>query len=163
MKTIYLETSFISYLTARQSRTVIGAAHQEITREWWARRRADYCLRISDLVVRECAAGDPDAAQRRLAAITGIGRLEINEKVEQIGIALLEKGLVPPKVVEDALHIAIAAVHGVDFILTWNFKHIANPVMQIRIAGFLAEIGLPMPFICTPEALLGDDDGIVTV
>ena len=75
MQIVYLETSFISYLTARPSRTIIGAAHQEITRDWWSRKRTVFELRISELVVRECAAGDPEAAQRRLDAITGIGRL----------------------------------------------------------------------------------------
>jgi predicted nucleic acid-binding protein len=159
MQSVYLETSFISYLTSRPSRTIIGAAHQEITRNWWERRRTAYDLSISELVIRECAAGHPDAAARRLAAISGIGRLEINEKVEQIATGLVGRGLVPPHVAEDALHIAIAAAHGVDYILTWNFKHIANPVMQLRIAGFLAEMELPLPFICSPEMLLGEDDG----
>ena len=162
MQIVYLETSFISYLTARPSRTIIGAAHQEITREWWSRKRATFELRISELVVRECAAGDPEAAQRRLDAITGIGRLEINEQVEQIAFGLVQRGLIPPQVAEDALHIAIAAAHGADFILTWNFKHIANPMMQRRIAGFLNEINLPLPFICTPEELLGEDDGTIS-
>ena len=159
MQVVYLETSFISYLTARPSRTIIGAAHQEVTRDWWSRKRRAFDLRISELVVRECAAGDQEAARRRLDAITGIARLEINEQVEQIAVGLVQRGLVPPQVAEDALHIAIAAAHGVDFILTWNFKHIANPTMQYRIAGFLDEINLALPFICTPEELLGEDDG----
>jgi hypothetical protein len=114
--------------------------HKEITRDWWSRKRTAFELRISELVVRECAAGDPEAAQRRLDVITGIARLEINERVEQIALGLVQRGLVPPQVAEDALHIAIAAAHGADFILTWNFKHIANPMMQRRIAGFLDEI-----------------------
>jgi hypothetical protein len=158
MQTVYLETSFISYLTARPSRTIVGAAHQEITRAWWESKRNQFDLCISELVVRECAAGNPDAAQRRLQAITGIARLEINEQVEFIAVSLVQKGLIPPQVIEDALHIAIAAVHRVDFILTWNFKHIANPVMQQRIGCFLNEINLPLPFICSPEELLGEDD-----
>lgn len=162
MQIVYLETSFISYLTARPSRTIIGAAHQEITRDWWSRKRTAFELRISELVVRECAAGDPEAAKRRLNAITGIGRLEINERVEQIALGLVQRGLVPPQVAEDALHIAIAAAHGADFILTWNFKHIANPIMQSRIAGFFNEINLPLPFICSPEELLGEDDGTIS-
>lgn len=161
MQSVYLETSFISYLTARPSRTIIGAAHQEITRDWWSRKRDVFELRISELVVRECAAGDPEAAQRRLDAIAGIPRFEINERVERIALCLVQRGLIPPQVAEDALHIAIAAVHGADFILTWNFKHIANPMMQRRIAGYLDEIGLPLPFICTPEELLGEDDGTI--
>jgi predicted nucleic acid-binding protein len=161
MQIVYLETSFISYLTARPSRTIIGAAHQEITRDWWLRKRMTFDLRISELVVRECAAGDPEAAQRRLDAVANISRFEINGRVEQIAVALVRRGLVPPQVAEDALHIAIAAAHGADYILTWNFKHIANPMMQRRIAIFFDEIDLPLPFICTPEELLGEDNGII--
>jgi hypothetical protein len=86
-----------------------------------------------------------------LDAITGIARLEINEHVEQIALGLVQRGLVPPQVAEDALHIAIAAAHGVDFILTLNFKHIANPMMQRRIAGFLDEINLPLPLCAPPK------------
>lgn len=159
MQTVYLETSFISYLTSRPSRTIVGAAHQQITQDWWMNRRMAYDLRISELVVRECAAGNPEAAQRRLDAIAGIPRLEIDERVEQIALGLTSRGLVPPQVAEDALHIAIAATHGVDYLLTWNFKHIANPALQYRIAGYLAELNLALPFICSPEALLGEDDG----
>lgn len=134
----------------------------EVTRDWWSCQRMAFELRISELVVRECAAGDPEAASRRLNAIAGIARLEINDQVEQIARNLVQRGLIPPQVAEDALHIAIAAAHGVDFILTWNFKHIANPMMQRRIAGYLNEINLPLPFICTPEELLGEDDGIIS-
>jgi len=162
MQIVYLQISFISYLTARPSRTIICTAHQEIKQDWWSRKRMTFKLRISELVVRECAAGDPEAAERRLDVITGIARLEINERVEQIARGLVQRGLVPLQVAEDALHIAIAAAHGVDFILTWNFKHIANPMMQRRIAGFLDEIDLPLPFICTPEELLGEDDGTIS-
>ncbi|MDD5035235.1 MAG: type II toxin-antitoxin system VapC family toxin [Methylococcaceae bacterium] len=162
MQTVYLETSFVSYLTARPSRTIVGAAHQQITRDWWSNKRSAFELRISELVVRECAAGNPDAAQRRLAAIDGIARLEINEQVERIALGLVRRHLVPPQVAEDALHIAIAAAHGMDFILTWNFKHIANPTLQYRIAGYLDEINLALPFICTPEELLGEDNGTIS-
>lgn len=111
--------------------------------------------------MRECAVGDAEAAARRLDAISGIARLEINGEVEQIAASLLKRRLIPPQVAEDALHIAIAAAHGMDFILTWNFKHIANPAIQHRIAGLLDEMGLALPFICTPEELLGEDDGTI--
>lgn len=111
--------------------------------------------------MRECAAGDPGAAQRRLDAIAGVPRLEMNELVEKIALNIVQRGLVPPQVAEDALHTAIAAAHGMDFLLTWNFKHIANPALQYRIAGFLDEINLALPFTCTPEELLGEDNGTI--
>lgn len=158
---VYIETSVISYLTARPARTIIGAAHQQITQDWWERARGGYDLLISELVVRECSAGDPEAAEKRLNTLQGIALLEINPQVRSIATGLVTEGCVPPNVFEDALHIAIAAVHGVDFILTWNFKHIANPVLQQRIAGYLEHCGTLMPFICSPQELLGEDDGSI--
>jgi predicted nucleic acid-binding protein len=158
MPTVYLETSFVSYLTARQSRTIIGAAHQQITRDWWEQSRFNYQLRVSELVLLECSKGDAVAAQRRLDAIQGIPRLEIGDTVRTVAHDLVSRGFVPAKVAEDALHIAIAAAHGIDFILTWNFKHIANPILQERIAECLAQWNLVIPFICTPEELSGEDN-----
>ena len=134
---VYLETSFISYLTARPSRTIIAAAHQQITQDWWSRKRTAFELVISELVVRECAAGDPEAARRRLDVIAGIGRLEINERVEQIALGLVQRGLVPPQVAEDALHIAIAAAHGAYSGFSWVARLIPSLVRQRRMAGLL--------------------------
>lgn len=139
---VYIETSVVSYLTARPARTIIGVANQQITQDWWERARDGFDLLISELVVRECSAGDPDAAQKRLAALQGIPLLDINSQVRSIAIGLVTEGCVPPNVFEDALHIAIAAVYEIDFILTWNFKHIANPMLQERIARYLERRGV---------------------
>lgn len=158
---VYIETSFISYLTARPARTIVAAAHQQITQDWWQRERGRYDLVISELVLRECAAGDIHAAQKRLDALHGIPLLDINDDVRTIAMGLVTEGYVPAHVFEDAMHIAIAAVHGVDFVLTWNFKHIANPMLQEQIARFLDSRHYPMPFICSPQELLGDDDGSI--
>ncbi|MBK6998562.1 MAG: type II toxin-antitoxin system VapC family toxin [Rhodoferax sp.] len=158
---VYIETSVVSYLTARPARTIIGVANQQITQDWWERARDGFDLLISELVVRECSAGDPDAAQKRLAALQGIPLLDINSQVRSIAIGLVTEGCVPPNVFEDALHIAIAAVYEIDFILTWNFKHIANPMLQERIARYLERRGVWMPFICSPQELLGEDDGSI--
>lgn len=158
---VYLETSVVSYLTARPVRTIVGAAHQQITQDWWERERDNYDLLISELVVRECAAGDVEAAQRRLDVLRGIPLLDIDPTVRSIATGLVTEGCVPSHVAEDALHIAIAAVHGVDFILTWNFKHIANPMLQERIARFLERYDTLIPFICSPQELLGEDDGSI--
>ncbi|TVR61188.1 MAG: hypothetical protein EA420_12680, partial [Candidatus Competibacteraceae bacterium] len=110
---VYIETSVISYLTARPSKTILGAAHQQITSAWWE-RRSEYELLISEAVLRECRAGDPDAAQRRLAIVADLPLLLITEDALQIAEALLKKTIIPPKAAEDALHIAIATVYGVD-------------------------------------------------
>ena len=153
---IYLETSVISYLTARPSKTIIGAAHQQITLAWWELRH-QYELFVSESVLRECGAGDLDAAQKRLAMVRDVPLLTITEQALDIAQALVSEKIIPTKAAEDALHIAIATLNGVDYLLTWNCKHIANPEIQRNIAAYLEKVGLFLPFICTPEELLGDD------
>jgi predicted nucleic acid-binding protein len=154
---IYLETSVISYLTARPSKTIVGAAHQQITQAWWE-RSFDYELFVSQSVWQECAAGNPEAAQRRLAVIENMAVLEITEEVIELAESLILQRLIPAKAVEDAIHIAVATWHRVDFLLTWNCRHIANPIIQEGIAQFLETRGLFLPLICTPEELLGDQN-----
>lgn len=153
---IYVETSVISYLTARPSKTIVGAAHQQITLAWWELRHR-YELFVSESVLRECSAGDHDAAQKRLAIVSNVPLLTITEQAVDIAEALVKEKIVPTKAAEDALHIAIATINRVDYLLTWNCKHIANPEIQRNIAAHLERIGLFLPFICTPEELLGDD------
>ena len=154
---VYVETSILGYLTSRDSTTLVGAARQLLTRKWW-RMRDDFELCVSEVVVRECAAGDPTAASARLAAIDGIALLTLNDQAANIAAALIGTGIMPPKALEDALHVAIASAHQVDFLLSWNFKHIANPVIQAKMAAYLANVGLTLPYICAPEDLLGDGD-----
>lgn len=152
---IYLETSVISYLTARPSKTILGAAHQQITQAWWE-KRFEYDLFVSQSVWQECAAGHPEASQKRLAALEGLGVLGITESIIELAESLIVEKLVPAKALEDSLHIAIATLHHVDFLLTWNCRHIANPIIQEGIAQYLEKRGLYLPIICTPEELLGD-------
>lgn len=147
----------MSYLSARESGSLLGAAHQLVTRRWWDRRKLYRCF-VSDVVIRECRAGDPTAALRRLDSVREFSSLVINENAIEIAEALLAFGIVPKKAAEDALHVAIATAHGMDFLLTWNCRHIANPVIQARIAEHLERIGFLLPFICTPEELLGEED-----
>lgn len=154
---IYIETSVISYLTARPSKTIIGAAHQQITLAWWE-TRSQYDLVVSESVLRECGAGDPDAAKKRLTVLNDVPLILLTEQALDIANSLIAKGIVPAKAAEDALHIAIATVNGVDYLLTWNCRHIANPEIQRGIAAHLEDIGLSLPFICTPEELLGEEN-----
>lgn len=154
---VYIETSVISYLTALPSKTILGAAHQQITFAWWE-QRSKFELLISESVLRECGAGDSAAATRRLEVIANLPMLLITESALQIAEALLVRGIIPPRAAEDALHIAVATVYGVDYLLTWNCRHIANPEIQRSIAAYLEEIGLFLPFICTPEELLGEEN-----
>ena len=154
---VYIETSVVSYLTARPSRTIIGAAHQQLTQAWWE-RRDDYELLISQAVRQECAAGNAEAAQRRLAALEGLDMLEVTEEMITLAEEMIARQLVPAKALEDALHIAVSTLHHVDFLLTWNCRHIANPVIQEGIAEYLEQQGRFLPTICTPEELLGGMD-----
>ena len=154
---VYVETSVISYLTARPSKTIIGAAHQQITLAWWE-LRSDYELFVSQSVWQECAAGDPLAAQKRLVALEGIPVLAVTQDMIRLAGSLIEQAIIPDKAIEDALHIAVSTLHHVDFLVTWNCRHIANPVIQEKIATYFEQLGLFLPIICTPEELLGGND-----
>jgi hypothetical protein len=152
---VYLETTVVSYLTARPSRAVITAAHQQITMEWWERRRHDFDLVVSELVLREAEGGDPEMARRRLAVLAGLPRLALTETALRLAREFVQRRILPEKAAEDGLHIAVATTHDVDYLMTWNCTHIANPEIQERLAQFLFDRGYALPFICTPEELLG--------
>ena len=150
---VYVETSVISYYTARPSRDIITAARQTVTREWWEDARQRFDLYVSVLVAEEAKAGGAEAAQRRLAVIAGLPILEINATAEELGKRLMDEGAIPS--VEDALHISLATVHGMDFLLTWNFRHINNAEMKARIRTVIEAVGYECPVICSPEELGG--------
>jgi predicted nucleic acid-binding protein len=154
---IYVETSVISYLTARPSKTIIGAAHQQLTLAWWE-KSAQYVLMVSEVVIRECGAGDSESAKKRLDVVRNLPLLLITDQAIKIAEALINEIIVPLKAIEDALHIAIATAHGMDYLVTWNCRHIANPEIQRGIASYLENIGTALPFICTPEELLGEEN-----
>ena len=158
-RTVYLETSVIGYATSRASRDLVVAAHQQITREWFARGAQAYELFVSQLVVREASSGDEEAARARVALVEGIPLLAVTDAVGALAEKLVAKGVIPTKAAEDALHIAVAAVHGVDFLLTWNCKHIANAAMRQAIERVCRDADYEPPVICTPEELTNDDEG----
>lgn len=155
--TVYLETSVIGYATSRPSRDLIVAARQTVTRDWFFVAAQQYETYVSRLVVTESSAGDAQAVRDRLGLLQGIPRLEITDEVGQLAQRLVTKGAVPRKAVEDAFHIAVAAVHGMDFLLTWNFKHIANAAMRQAVERACREAGHEPPVICTPEELSTDE------
>jgi hypothetical protein len=152
---VYIETTIVSYLTARPSRDLVIAAHQQITQEWWTNRRSDFELYASQLVVQESSAGEAQMAQLRLASLDETLLLKVNSEAVALARKLVEKGPLPEKAAIDALHIAIATVHGMDYLLTWNCKHIANAEMQTTVAAISRASGYEPPVICTPEELLG--------
>ena len=151
----YVETSVISYYTARPSRDIVTAARQTLTQEWWEDARQRFDLYVSVLVVEEAKAGGAEAAQSRLAAISGLPILEINDAAEQLSKRLMDEGAIPSSRTEDALHISLATVHGMDFLLTWNFRHINNAEMKARIRTAIETVGYECPVICSPEELGG--------
>lgn len=157
-RTVYLETSVIGYATARTSRDLVVAGRQQITREWFAWGAQAYQLFVSQLVVREASSGDEEAARARVALIEGIPLLAVTDAVGALAGKLVGQGVIPTRAAEDALHIAVAAVHGVDFLLTWNFKHIANAAMRQAIERVCREADYEPPVICTPEELTNDDE-----
>ena len=147
---VYIESSTVSYLTARPSRDIVVGARQKLTHEWW--NRCDrYELFISNTVIEEIADGNPEAAEARLEAVKGIVILPLTEMVERLTDALLESGAVPEKSKLDASHIAHAAVHGMDFLVTWNQKHIAADKKRKQIEAIIEGFGFIPPQMLTPE------------
>lgn len=156
MATVYVETSIIGYLTARSSDTVIFQARQELTRKWWGRRRQEYDLVTSQLVIDVAAAGDPAAAKERLELLQSMSLLDVdNAQVSLLADSLVKKHLLPGKASADARHVAVATVFGVDYLLTWNCKHIANADTLPMIYRLLRETGFDPPLILTPEEFSG--------
>lgn len=152
---IYIETTFVSYLTARPSRDLIVAGHQQITHDWWDSRRGDYELCVSELVLQEAGDGDPQAAQERLDVLAKMTVLEIKEEAVELAEELVRAGTLPAKAGNDALHIAVAAIHRIPYLLTWNCRHMANASLRIQIERVCAGKGFKAPIICTPEELMG--------
>ena len=150
---VYLETTFVSYLTALPSRDLVLAAHQQLTSEWWqGRERFD--LFVSEAVLQEAAGGDPTAAARRTVALRGIPVLAVTEAAANLARDLIAGQAVPAKAAVDAVHIAVAAVNGMDFLLTWNCAHIANAATRAMIDRVCRIAGVAPPVICTPEELM---------
>jgi hypothetical protein len=151
---VYIETSVISYLCSRPSRDLVVSANQEVTREWWEKERARYDCYVSALVLEEASSGDADAAAKRKRAVAELKELAVNTASAAVARELLVRSGFPPKVTDDLAHVAVAAVYGMDYLLTWNCAHIANPHWQPRVAAVLTELGYAAPVICTPQALL---------
>ncbi len=151
---VYIETTVVSYLTARPSRDLIVAGHQQITRDWWDARRGDYELCVSQLVLEEAGDGDAQAAEERLDVLATMTLLEIKEEAVDLAEDLVQAGPLPPKAENDALHIAVAAVHRIPYLLTWNCRHMANATMRTQIEAVCASKGFKAPIICTPEEMM---------
>lgn len=153
-RSVYIETSIVSYLAARTSRDRIVASHQHLTRAWWRQRRSDFDLVVSQAVFEEASAGDPGASARRLSFIAGLRSLDVTERAVAIAQRLMQGARLPAKAALDALHVGVAAAHGVDLLLTWNCKHIANATFRPRIESICRAMDVVPPVICTPLELM---------
>ncbi len=151
---VYVETSLISYLTAWASRDVVVAGHQQVTRDWWKSSQDRFDVVASELVVQEASAGDLDAAKDRLQVLDMLTLLEITESARDLARQLVVAAAIPAKAAEDALHLAIAATNGIDYLVTWNCRHLANAIMRAKIEEVCRDAGYQPPAICTPEELM---------
>lgn len=153
-KRVYIETTIISYLAARPSRDLILASRQAATEQWWQSQRTQCDLFMSELVMREADQGDDEARQRRIAVMEGIPRLAATRASEALAYRLLRAHALPSGAVDDAAHVAVAAAHGMDILLTWNCRHIANVMTAPRIRDTIEAAGYKAPTITTPQGLL---------
>lgn len=151
---VYLESSVISYLAARPSRDIVATAHQQITREWWERRRGNFELYVSVEVLNEIRRGDAGAAEMRLGYVRSLPVLEADDQARSLAAEILRTAALPQKAAADAAHIAIATVNGMEFLLTWNCTHIANGIVQRAVSRLSREMGFEPPTIVTPEELM---------
>lgn len=151
---VYVETTVIGYLTARPSRDVVLQAHQQVTYEWWQTRRQNFELFISPLILQEAGVGDPELAPKRVEMLAELPVLESTREAIDLAEQLVRRGPLPEKAQVDALHIATATVHGMDYLLTWNLKHIANAAMRPRTEAVCRAAGYEPPVMCTPEELM---------
>ncbi|MHC4275450.1 MAG: type II toxin-antitoxin system VapC family toxin [Planctomycetota bacterium] len=151
---VYIETTVISYLTARKSPDLVVAGHQQTTQHWWATVRHRCEIFASQFVAEEAAGGDPEMAERRIEALSGLVLVETTPEAIDLAEALIEGGAIPPSFGEDAVHVAIAVVNGADYLITWNCKHIANAAIRRRIEVICRSQGYEPTILCTPEELL---------
>ena len=158
MDSVYLETTVVGSVAGWIHPNPDIASRQHKTRRWWATAKSEYRLFISQLLLDECGAGDPTAAQERIDEIAGLPRLDITDDVRDLANALMAANAIPRSEPRDALHVAIAAAHGVEYLVTWNFKHIANATLRTRINEVIRDNGYEPPIICTPEELAGMTD-----
>ena len=151
---VYLETTIPSLLTAWPSRDVLIAGQQQATRDWWQDRRQHYQLFISGLVLVESRRGDVSAAKARDEVLAGCKVLEYSASAQDLAREILATRLLPAKAAVDAAHSAVAAVHGMDFLLTWNCRHIANAAIVDKVRATCVAAGYAAPVICTPLELM---------
>jgi hypothetical protein len=154
--TVYIETSVVSYYTSPVSRDIVIAGHQASTKDFWEELGKSIEPVVSALVFQEASKGDDLKANERIDAIKNISVIDITEETKKLADILIAKKVIPEKSYEDALHIAVAAINKIDFIATWNFKHINNPYTRSKIKTVIEDAGFECPILASPDELLGE-------
>lgn len=153
---VYMESTIPSYYSARSGRDIISLARQEITRIWWENHREEYDVYISQLVFEECSQGNTDYSEKRINLLKEFPVLSLNDDVVSLAEKIIARKVIPAKAADDATHIAVACVYEIDFLLTWNFKHIANAHIIKQLREIVEREGYLFPVIATPEELIGE-------
>jgi predicted nucleic acid-binding protein len=156
-QTVYIETTIISYLTARPCADLVTRGHQKLTQIWWNDRQFEFLLYTSQFVMSEASSGDMNAASKRLEILANIPLVEIRPEVEVLANRLLIDKALPSRAKVDALHLAVAAVHGIQLLMTWNCRHLANATLRHTIENVCRAEGYEVPIICTPFELMGEN------
>ena len=156
METVYIETTIVSYLVANPSRDPLVAAHQNLTRDWWQNERHRYHCVTSEEVLREALRGDSEMSRLRSESLAGLTILEVGESALHLARELLAEHLLPPAAASDAIHAAVSSLQGVNILLTWNCRHLANPHLLGQLRNFMSRHGLTLPEVCTPIELMGE-------
>lgn len=154
---VYIETTIVSYFTARPSRDLVVAGHQEVTRELWPKFFSEFEPYISALVYQEVGQGDVEQVGKRLEAIKPFKMLDTDEEALHLADKIITDKGIPEAFPEDALHIAIAAVNGMELLITWNFAHIHNPFTRMMVRQLVEDAGYQAPEICSPDELMETD------
>jgi len=156
VRSVYVETTVVSYLTAKPSRDIVVTAHQQVTREWWEKARQRFDLYTSAVVLDEISEGDPEAAEKRRRIVADMQLLERPPEVEELKAEYSEKLPIPDKAMADCYHLALASWHGMDYLVSWNMKHIVNGDVILAVQEMNSARGIRTPLICTPEELVED-------
>lgn len=153
-QTVYIESTVISYCAAHWSRDIVTMAHQQITSDWWNMALPLLDPYISQIVIDEISRGDKEAVHRRIAAVKQFKVLETTEEAARLAERYFDALTIPEKARNDALHLAIATLNGMDYLVTWNFKHIASARVRAVIEAVNYDLSYETPIICSPEELM---------
>ena len=153
---VYIETSVVSLLAANPSRDLVVAGNQQVTRDWWNRRRELFRCVTSDETLAEAARGDAEQARRRLAVLATIPALPVSAAAENLAAEFLRTGALPAAARSDAVHLAVATMVHADYLLTWNCRHLANAQILRRLERTAVQFGWELPTVCTPQEMMGD-------